>query len=150
MCCCCGRGVRRLSCAGCHRFESVCFLRYVLSCWIAALQTERTFSEAGELTTWPSDILWDAFSPHKTIRASLKCTNPSREAPVPIIRECRDLLDFSFRNSYSLARLPYLTPHHHLFTILLMKPLLRAQMNVQAACARPEEKSSSHARPTST
>ena len=75
--------------------------------------------------------------PHKTIRASLECTNQSREAPVSIVRKC-------YWTSLCESRIPshdfYPSfPTHHPFTILLMKPLSQAQTRVLAAGARTEE-----------
>ena len=66
--------------------------RFLSTVWVVLLdsnlQTEKIFSEAGELNYLAVEYLLRCIFPHKTIRASLECTNQSREAPVSIVREC--------------------------------------------------------------
>ena len=112
MCCCCGRGGRRLSGVGCHRFESVFLLRYGLSCWIATLQTERTFSEAGKLNYLAVEYPLRCMFPF-TRRFAPRWSAQTKVAkrPSPSFVNVEIYWTLSFQISYSPTRLPALIPH---------------------------------------
>ena len=89
--------------------------------------------------------------PLKMIRASPEGTNQSREAPVPIIFKF-GISVFILHSELAFPRTvstPHSLPNHHPLTILLPEPLPRAQTRLQATGTRTEEKTSSHAHPTS-
>ena len=149
MCCCCGRGGRRLSGPGCHRFESVFLLRYGFNCWIGTLQTERTISEAGELNYlaigYPLICVFPLtrrFAPRWSAQTKVAKGPSLSFVNVEIYWTCI----FKSRIPSHGVHLSFLT--HHPFTILLLKPLPQAQTHVQAEGTRTEEQSSPHARPT--
>ena len=144
MCYCWGRGGRRLSGAGCHRFESVFLLRYGLSCWIATLQTKKKKSEAGELNylavKHPLRCMFSLtrrFAPRWSVQTKVT----KRPSPSFVNSEIYWTCLFKSRIPSHGFHPPFPSfPTHHPFTIFLMKSLPQAQTRVQAAGARTEEK----------